>query len=503
MSLSVLSSLEIEKNVINGLVNNPNIFSEVERFISEKEFTSQVHSVVFSCIKSNFLKSNSPIDKVILAQNIKNLGISFKDNLDIFSYIDSICFTPVTPEATISSCKELIKLRVLRDINNTCEEIQKYVNKSASEDLQKIITNVDGIYSNKINTLSIEEDEPKQLYKDIYNLVEETGNNPQEEIGMVTPFKKFNEYYGGLRGGNIYCFASRKGEGKTTFLGDMGEKTAKINNAKILFLDTEMASKEIKFRRAAAITSVPLWHLESGKWRNNQSYVDKIRGKDFANDIKEKSNVYHFHVGNKPIDEIISIIRRWCLKVVGRGNKCIVVYDYIKLTSEKLSGYWNETQALGEKVDKLKRISVEFDFPLLTAIQLNRSGENSGRNSSDVTDDSSAIAQTDRLVWFATYVGIFRRRTTDEIILDTPESGSHRLIELKARYQGQASRGHNDYVIRAFPDGKKRYVKSFINFNIDNFAVEERGDIHDSIKRQISQFKAVDRKDGKEDYILE
>ena len=42
------------------------------------------------------------------------------------------------------------------------------------------------------------------------------------------------------------------------------------------------------------------------------------------------------------------------MKHVGRGNKCIIAYDYVKLTGEKVSQNWAEHQAIGEKIDKLK-----------------------------------------------------------------------------------------------------------------------------------------------------
>lgn len=492
-----LHSLQVEKHALGGLIQNPLVIADVERFLSEKDFVAEPHNVIYSCLKSKFLK-NEKIDKVLLAQQIKNLGISFKDDINIFDYIDAIAFAPITNDATIKACQELVKLRALREVDETCEKIKAHINKSVNQDLHTTISQVDVIYGNKMDSFDTEQ-EPEELFSDIYNIIEELGNNPDEEIGFKTPYPEFNRLYGGLRGGNVYAIASRPGQGKTTWLNHLGCETGRINNVPVLILDTEMMTKEIKLRTAAAFSGVPLWYLETGNWRKNSDMVEKVRGS--LKNISKNYKTYHYHVGNKPVDEVCSIIRRWYLSVVGRGKPAIVIYDYLKLTGEKVAQNWAEYQALGEKVDKFKRICLEFNFPFLTAIQLNRSGENSGRDSSNVVDDGAAVAISDRLSWFATYLAIFRRKTFDEIMLDTQESGTHKLIELKARYQGKEAAGHQDLVLRKFPDGKQRYIRNYINFEVKNFLVEEKGSLKDAISRQNSQFLVEDKIEVREEAL--
>jgi hypothetical protein len=101
---------------------------------------------------------------------------------------------------------------------------------------------------------------------------------------------------------------------------------------------------------------------------------------------------------------------------------------------------------------------LELNVPILTACQLNRSAENG-------VDDSSAISQSDRLQWYASFVAIFRRKSVEEIADDGPEFGSHKLIPLATRFQGKDSAGHHDLV--RIKEGKKvKYAQNFISFNI-------------------------------------
>ena len=119
-------------------------------------------------------------------------------------------------------------------------------------------------------------------------------------------------------------------------------------------------------------------------------------------------------------------------------------------------------------------------------MQLNRSGER-GSNSAAV-DDSSAISLSDRLQWFASFVAIFRRKTTEEVATDGQEFGTHKLIPLKTRFQGKDAAGHQDIMRRTFGDGTQRFVNNFLNYEVDNFNVSESGSLRDIIARENEQF---------------
>jgi len=482
-----IQSLQIERHVIGGLIQNPDVIPEIEGFTSEKDFVAQPHSTIYSCLVSSYL-ANEKLDKIILSQKIKNLGISFKDNINIFDYIESISFAPITRIATIKACQELAKLRALREIEYTCDEIKTHVNKSINQPLDKTVSEIDAIYGEKINSFSCDDGEI-DLYSGLLDLAEERGNNPQNEIGFATPYPEFNRLYGGFRKKNLYIIASRAKSGKSTFLNDVASKMSSMHKIPVLYLDTEMSSQETQFRAIAAKTKVPLWYVETGNWRKNPEMVTKIRKE--LGDIDKKFNVKHYFIGNKKIEEIGSIARRWYLKHVGRGKDCIVVFDYIK-SMDKLTGNQQEYQLMGDKVDYLKKLAEELDCPVVTAVQTNRSGITTNREVSELVDDESSIGISDRITWYATYVGILRRRVAEEVVLDTPESGTHKLIECVARFQGRDAAGHQDLIRRQFPDGKVKYVKNFINLEVNNFDVQERGSLLDSIARQNAVFLVND-----------
>ena len=473
--MSNISSLKIERHVLGGLIKYPAVFFDVDRFISSSDFVSKEHYVIYSTIK-DILSSGKKLDKTLLAHQIKNLGVSFKSEVDIFNYIEDISFTQINRNAVIEACKELCKIRIRREIDETGDKLKSFAKTNGDKDTDSIISQADQIYNEKIQTYS-RVNEPEELFEGIEDLIEERGNEPKDEMGRRTPYSNFDRMFGGIRKGNIYAWVSRPKHGKSTILSHLATGMSVLNNCPALILDTEMSTVDVQFRIASSVTGIPVWYLETGQWRKNEEMVEKFnQNKDRLNLAKQK--VQHMTVAGKPIEEICSIIRRWYYSQVGRGNNCVVVYDYIKLTGEKDFNK-KEYELIGEKVNSLKELTLELDIPLLTACQLNRSAESG-------VDDSSAIAQSDRLQWFASFVAIFRRKSAEEIAEEGQEYGTHKLIPLATRFQGRDAQGHHD-LVRVADGNRFKYVPNFINYNIENFRVSEHGTLQDIIENQTLQ----------------
>ena len=315
-------SHQVEKHTLGGLLQYPQIFPDIDPFVTEKDFYQDVHSTIYSVAKQSLLNQEK-IDKVLIANKIKNLGISFKDEINIFDYVEDLFFTQITEEAAMESARELSKLRMCREIHGTFNEGQRYIEDNLNDGVDEIIANCDKIYGDKLESFSFGH-EPVDIFESLEDVVEERGNNPSEENGFTTPYPEFNRLFGGLLPGNIYSIISRPGEGKTTWINDMCAKSAEINGCPALVLDTEMSTEEIQFRTASAVSGVPLWYIQTGNWRQNPEMIEKVRAA--WSEMKGRS-YYHYPVGNMNVDEVCSLIRRWYYSKVCRGNPCIYAYD--------------------------------------------------------------------------------------------------------------------------------------------------------------------------------
>ena len=133
------------------------------------------------------------------------------------------------------------------------------------------------------------------------------------------------------------------------------------------------------------------------------------------------------------VDNIINTLKRFYYSKVGRGNKMIFSFDYIKTSSEKSNK--NEWQVVGEMVDKFKKcIQKEIledgnpVIPMITSVQSNRYGITNNRNAQNIIDDESVVSLSDRIIHFCSHMFILWSKSNDEIIDEHDSFGTHKLI---------------------------------------------------------------------------
>lgn len=261
----------------------------------------------------------------------------------------------------------------------------------------------------------------------------------------------------------------------TTFVAD------KYNVNVLHFDNGEMSKEELQFRQAAALTGVPLYLLETGQWRQaGEAIITKVRdGLKRAKKLK----FYYYCVGGMSPDEMVAAAKKFYYSVVGRGKEMILSFDYLKSTGQ-LTGNNTEYQFFGEVTDKFKKLiqkDILFDnkpmISLFTSVQSNRSGIVSNRRPDQINDDESQVGGSDKIIQLATHLAILRKKTTDEILEDGEQFGTHKLIFRAARHLGQDTAGHLEPV----KDGD-RLKDNFINLSIKNFIVKECGDLRDIVE---------------------
>lgn len=483
MSSNSLFSLQTERHVLSGIVKYPDTFFDIDNNHTDNIFYDNMHRTIFNMIRKMILKegliklNNESLDTLLIGQKIKDLGIKFEHDLDITDYIQTFNSIQINKKSIPSLVEELEKLRICRDIYKTGETIIKEIKHVKDKNVEQIIDHVDKIYSENVKLTSSKND-PKRLNSNIIELIEERAKNPLSEIGLMTPYRVFNQKFGGLRPGNIYAFAARPKNNKSTLLVDMAIKGTILNpKCKALILDTEMTTQEVEFRTVSAISQIPMWYLETGNWIKKPEY--KNAWAEAKNKIKVDKPVDHLNVSGRPIQELCSLIRRWYHKNIDaeNGEQAIIVYDYIKLTGESDADK-KEYQLIGDKINTLKELSLELSVPVLTACQLNRDADRG-------MYDSAAISQSDRLTWFASFVAIFRKKTMEEIALHGPNFGTHIMKPLVYRFEGKESFGHDDFVaVQNEENGNIQYLPNTLNFDIKNFNVEEKGTLKDIVDHQ-------------------
>jgi aspartyl-tRNA(Asn)/glutamyl-tRNA(Gln) amidotransferase subunit C len=188
------------------------------------------------------------IDEIIIAQRINSIGLSFEDNLNPSDYIKSLALRKVPAGNLVKTAKELKKFSIRREILNSSQDIAKAMKSMSPESsYQQIVECADAIYNSKINLYEIGKDVPENIYADMEEIIEERGNNPITEFGMMGPHEKLNNIYGSLlRPGNITVVVARSGVGKTQFCMHYATKVSAKYNVPVLHFDNgEMSEEEL------------------------------------------------------------------------------------------------------------------------------------------------------------------------------------------------------------------------------------------------------------------
>lgn len=481
-----MHSFELEKQLLAGLINHPDTFFEVSPFISEGDFyneNSQVNKTIFFIVK-NAIEQGSKIDYVMLSERAVSLGVSFEDNINIADYIQALSLRKTKKESIIEVAKDLKKLSARRKIANTANDVAKRMkNASQDEPFSKLVDEADRIYNEAMNLYDSTSENPENLFGDMEDWVEERGNDPVEEFGLMGPHSRLHSLYGSLlRPGNITTITARSGVGKTQFCLDFCLKSSKLNgNVPVLHFDNgEMSKEELMGRLCSSLSGVPLHLIETGKWRRaGKDIVDKVRA--VWPKIKQLK-LFYYNVAGMNVDQMVNLVKRFYYSQVGRGETMIFNFDYIKTTSENLSNK-NEWQVVGEMVDKFKQLvqkQILFEgkpvIAMMTSVQSNRSGITNNRRPENIVEDESIVSLSDRIVQFSSHLFSLRQKSTDEM-LESPDFGTHKLICFKHRHLG-------DEYFRALnpvrlEDGT--LVKNSLFLNFDNFNITEIGDMQDFV----------------------
>jgi replicative DNA helicase len=462
-----LFSLEIERVCLSVIINHSQECIDFLPLIGESHFIEPVHSCIFSIAKDIAI-SGKTVDVAILTERVASLGITQIEDVNIFDYLLSLRhFNAANKESIPEYFRSLNKYFNARELSQTGQKIISFINENIEKSSQDLISGTEKIFADKINHYQSEND-PIDIFKDLEDEIELLGNDPKED-GIECPYVSLKRFYGNFLNGGLYVFAAPPKNGKSTLLIDILRKTCSPQKVRGLYLDTELTTHEQRLRLTSAFSNVNEYYIRTGKYRYDKKMLNSVRSIWPLVRSMEKS-IDHLYVAGKPIDEIISIIRRWHYKNIHNGVKSIIVYDYIKLTGEKISDSWKEYQVIGQKTDKLKQIAQELKCPVVAAVQ---------------TNSENDVAMSKQIKWFVNTLAMFRKKTAEELEFCGNKFGSHILTVTESRNQGEEAFGFSDLV--KLPDGE--YKRFFINFDISNFNIEDKGSILDVIALKNSNFE--------------
>lgn len=341
-------------------------------YIKPHYFKDKDIRAVFTIIRSFFEKNGTPptlteVKAYLTTDELKN---SFKQVVHKLNDLDKNFNNDELISNTESFLKEKAVFHTMMDV---VDDINKN-NVDTSSVLQKFETACNITLATKKGL---------DLFTDVDDLV----TSITEELNHISSgWDWFDEKLGGgfLESGKaMYIFAGVTNIGKSIVLGNITTNIA--NQGKnVLLISLEMSELIYAQRLSSNITKIPLGKLKS------EVHTLKQQLEEYSHtNPKAKILIKEF----PPSTITPQYLKAYIKDIISSGIKLdAIVVDYVNLLHSPLGT--NSYERVKMACEQLRAMSYEFNCPIITATQLNRSGYSVSDPSMSTISESMGLAQT-------------------------------------------------------------------------------------------------------------
>ncbi|MCT1176774.1 replicative DNA helicase [Pediococcus pentosaceus] len=212
----------------------------------------------------------------------------------------------------------------------------------------------------------------------------------------ISTFKKLDSVLGGgMYGSMLLTIGARPSTGKTAFSVNLAyEALMNDKEVEVDFFTLEMNKQEMLNRFISRMTGISSSMLRS-KANELDDIVKSLISKSTATLLNSKLRVYD---GLETLGEIVQTIRKNASKA--KQGKYLAIIDYIGLV--KVPNVKERYIEVGEVTRELKRLTNEFNIPIVALSQLSRGIENRNDKTPVLSDlrESGSIEQDSNVVAF-------------------------------------------------------------------------------------------------------
>lgn len=305
----------------------------------------------------------------------KITGLELMDLLKVQSSIA----TTANTESNIHTLKDSAGRRQLIEKANLIIEMSKDTTKNMAEIKNNIIEEIYTVSEvGNDDVVSI-----KKAMLETYQLLENRYRD-KDDKGLYTGLKKLDNLIAGLHKEELTTIAARPGVGKTILALQLALNISN-NKKKVLFTSLEMSTTQLGERIIAGSSKIDSHKMRTGnisdadEWKQIQQAINKYQHENLLID-KTSSNVQH----------IRTKLRRY--------KPDLLIIDYLQLLHPTNKEYSREREVAVITRD-LKRMTQEFNIPIIILAQLNRNAQGNRPTMADLRE-SGAIEQDSDNVLF-------------------------------------------------------------------------------------------------------
>lgn len=287
----------------------------------------------------------------------------------------------------------------------------------------------------RITDANVDSKDIEEVYKmgdNTEQVLNDRAERPAEVPGLEVGWKTFDKLTNGAQGGDLFIVCAPSKTGKSVTLTNWANKLAIIDQLPILYIDTEMNSREQEDRLLAINTGIPHSEIVSGMYVMDTVHgkaEDKCRLLQEAREKLNLGNYYHIYMPQFTIEKVTALAR----KFQRQFGIVALFFDYIKIPSNQADFRSSqEYQKLGFFTSGLKDLAGLLNIPVLSACQTNRGngGENDNPNESDIGGSYRILQLASKLM--------FLYNKSDEKIAKEGISNGNQQLFIKWQRNGES-----------------------------------------------------------------
>lgn len=383
---------EAEQHVLGSLLMDKNAMIKIVDFLRTKDFYNRNHQMIYDTMLELYQKSE-PIDMVTLSnrlkekQSLKEIGGS--------AYLTQLVNSVSSAGYIIHHARIIQKKRILRDIISASYDIAE-MSHGETNDVDTLLDDIEQkIFSISQESLKQEFLPVKPLLEEAYERIE-VRHKGEHLRGVMTGFKRLDNYLAGLQPSDLIILAARPSLGKTSLALSIARNAAIHSKTPVGVFSLEMSKEQIIDRLISAESNVDLWRLRTGNFETNGEFNDFARIRDSLDKLS-KAPIYIDDAASPDVLQMKTMARRLQAEY-GLG---LIIVDYLQLIRPRGNSD-NPVQQITEISRSLKALAKELNVPVLALSQLSRAVEQRPSKIPRLSDlrDSGSIEQDADVVLF-------------------------------------------------------------------------------------------------------
>ena len=397
---------QIETSIFKGLLYNEEYARRVFPFLKDSYFEGS-YRTLFAIYKDIFDKYNKAPNLEALAVSLGKESITEQDYSDILEIVTDISKTkeelPDTDwlvDETETFCQDKALYDAVYQSINIMEGSDENHDKHVIPDLLN-----DALGVSFDTSIGMEFFDDAERRYELYTAEDNRIPFPLNALNLLSN--------GGLKKKSLSGILASTNVGKSALMCYLAGEFLKAG-VDVLYISLEMAEELINERVEANLMDISTDALHKLDRKKYLEGINSIKGKTNGRFFSKEYPTSSAHAGHF----------RHLLKELKQKKKFkpqVIFIDYINICAssryKSMSGV-NSYSYIKAIAEELRGLAVEFDVPIMTATQTNRSGSNEDRPDMTSTSESFGLPAT---------LDFFIALTTDEVMMDNNQQMIHLL----------------------------------------------------------------------------